>query len=260
MTPPVGDLLVGYDGSRDASAAIATGARLLPGRTARVVHVWAPPWADSALRHRVRRHASTLDQLTELMEHEGGEAALLVAADGVALARAAGWAGEPSAKRAYGDPGLVLARLAEEVRPAAVVVGSRGTSGVAAVLGSVSDFVVHHSPAPVLVVPPLLSRERAAASTGPVLVGDDGSAGAEHARATADRLLGDRTVVVSRAPGGSARAVAAALDTEAADHDAGVVVVGARGRSALRDLVVGSTAMAVLHHVHRPVLVVPTPS
>ena len=59
------------------------------------------------------------------------------------------------------------------------------------------------------------------------------------------------------AHGRGARGIAAALDAEAAARDAGVVVVGSRGRTALREVRLGSTAMAVLHHVHRPVLVVP---
>jgi nucleotide-binding universal stress UspA family protein len=36
-----------------------------------------------------------------------------------------------------------------------------------------------------------------------------------------------------------------------------VIVVGSRGRSARREILLGSVAMATLHRAHRPVLVVP---
>jgi nucleotide-binding universal stress UspA family protein len=97
-------------------------------------------------------------------------------ATGVALARAAGWEAQPLAHRSYSDEGFELARLAERLRPAAVVVGSRGLGGARALLGSVSDTVAQHSPVPALVVPhPMLEKEREAAAVGAVVVGDDGS-------------------------------------------------------------------------------------
>jgi nucleotide-binding universal stress UspA family protein len=271
-------VLVGFDGSRDAAGAIAVGASLLPGVAARVVTVWAPPGGDAVLRRRVMQQARTVEELSALMAQEAVAAAEQIAADGAALARDRGWAAEPGTRRGYGDAGIVLAHLAGELHPAAVVVGSRGLSGTAAALGSVSDLVVHHCPVPVLVVPPLLSGERAAAATGPVLVGQDGSEGAEHARAAAAALLpGREQVLVHVTPASGAtepappdavalaghgwggRSAAAAMDAEAAARDAALIVVGSRGRSTLRELVLGSTAMAVLHHVHRPVLVVPSP-
>lgn len=275
MSTNNGVVLVGFDGSREASRAIAVGARVLPDLTARIVNVWAPPGADPALRHRVTHHAGRLGDLGDLMMRECGIDAEHVAADGVALARAAGWPAEPITHRSYGDPGAELALLAAELRPAAVVIGSRGLGGASALLGSVSDLVVHHSPVPVLVVPPLLSWERARAATGPVLIAQDGSEGAARASTAAAALLpgreridvhvtrsldeegGPADAVSVRAHGWGPRAIAEALDAEAAARKAGVVVVGSRGRSTLRQVVLGSTAVAVLHHAHRPVLVAP---
>jgi nucleotide-binding universal stress UspA family protein len=140
-------VLAGYDGSSDAANAIEIGARLLPAHRAQVVHLWAPPFADPKLRRRVIRAATSLDELTTLLEREGAAEAQRVAADGVSLARAAGWEAEPLAHRSYGGEGLELARLAEQLPSAAVVV-SRGLSGARAVLGSVSDMVAHYSPCP----------------------------------------------------------------------------------------------------------------
>jgi nucleotide-binding universal stress UspA family protein len=163
-----------------------------------------------------------------------------------------------------------------------VLVGSRGLAGARASLGSVSDMAVHYAAQPVLVIPyPLLRAEYAAPSAGPVLVGWDGSAGARDA---ATRLWPDRDMLVvsvdgaaavpppadspSVGPGqvtyldidtgrgGPGQAVADALSRCARDRGAAVVVVGSRGRSAAAEIVLGSVAMATLHHAHRPVLVV----
>lgn len=55
---------------------------------------------------------------------------------------------------AWGDPGEGLCTVAEELRAAAIVVGSRGLGGVKRFfLGSVSGYVVQHAPCPVVVVP-----------------------------------------------------------------------------------------------------------
>jgi nucleotide-binding universal stress UspA family protein len=49
--------------------------------------------------------------------------------------------------------------------------------------------------------------------------------------------------------------VATTIMAVAADHDASVVVVGSRGRSAVRSTVVGSVTYGVLHATRRPVLI-----
>jgi nucleotide-binding universal stress UspA family protein len=276
-------VLLGYDGSPDAANALEIGARLLPGFAAHVVHLWAPPFASADLRRRLLRVAASLDELSALLEREGAAEAERIVADGVALAHAAGWQAEPLTHRGYGDAGLELARLAEKLRPAAVVVGSRGLSGARAVLGSVSDMATHHSPAPVLIVPhPLLAEERQAVRAGPVVVGYDESDGAHGALAAATSLFPGRELIAVTVPdedlsgrgaeatagetvvldvGPPARgpgAVAEALAGFAAERKAALIVVGSRGRSAWRRIMLGSVATAVLHHAERPVLTVPS--
>lgn len=56
----------------------------------------------------------------------------------------------------------------------------------------------------------------------------------------------------------SYRDVAHAIVQAADDLDAGLIVVGARGRSDVASLAVGSVSHKVLHLSHRPVLVVPS--
>jgi nucleotide-binding universal stress UspA family protein len=51
-----------------------------------------------------------------------------------------------------GSPGAALCALAEEVSADAIVLGSRGRSGIRrALLGSVSDYVVRNAPCAVVI-------------------------------------------------------------------------------------------------------------
>jgi nucleotide-binding universal stress UspA family protein len=275
-------VLIGYDGSPSANAAIDAGGVLLAGAHASVAHLWTPPFASTALRGRLWSGTSHVNEFVAAVEREGEREAGWIAATGVTLATAAGWDAEPLVVRSYGGEGLQLAELAEKIDADLVLVGSRGLGGARAVLGSVSDMVVHYTPRPVLVVPHLLADEWAALRTGPVLVGVDGSAGARAALAAARTLFPTRdllSVAVDGAPddvappppgavdvtrvrvptghGAHGRAVAGALADCARSRDAAVVVVGSRGRSAMAEIVLGSVAMATVHHAFRPVLVVP---
>jgi nucleotide-binding universal stress UspA family protein len=281
-SPAATRVIVGFDGSPSACAAIATGALLLPHAHAWITHLWTPPVADDGLRHRLWAGRNHLDQFIQAVEREGAWRAGQIADIGVTLARAAGWQAEPLLRRVEGGEGLELAQLVQEITPDLALVGARGLGGVRAVLGSVSDMAVHYSPKPVLVASyPLLSTDHAALAAGPVVIGWDGSPGARAALTATERLLPDRALLLAsvdddrtvdeaaspppgRVPcrintghGTPARAVADALIAFARDHKAALLVVGSRGRSAVREIVLGSVAMATLHHAHQPVLVVP---
>ncbi|CAN3127398.1 universal stress protein [Mycobacterium sp. smrl_JER01] len=278
------NVLVGYDGSPAANAAVNAGAVLFPNAHAWIAHVWTPPFASSRLRRRLRAAARTADELVELIESEGAREADAIAATGVALAKAAEWDAEPIVKRTIGSDGLRLAQVAEKLHTDVIVIGDRGLDSSEAVIGSVCDMVAHYSTVPVLVVPnPLLAAEFDALARGPVIVGYDGSDGAEAAVATVRRLFPDRTVVLAAAEDDDGAVVAgpAARGLEfitlkqpprllqlreraIADEvircgdrrDAAVLAVGSRGRSAAREILLGSVAMATLHRSQRPVLVV----
>nr|WP_309228029.1 universal stress protein [Micromonospora sp. CMU55-4] len=277
-------VMVGYDGSPAASAAIEAGALLFPGAHAWIGHLWTPPFASEELRKRLWTGKRNINAFVEAIEREGGREADRLTSVGVMLARAAGWDAEPLVCRSYGGEGLRLAELADEKQTDVLLLGSRGLGGARAVLGSVSDMAVHYSPRPVLVVPhPLLTDEHDALAAGPVVVGWDASAGAEAALDSTRRLFPERNVVlvavdgdegetptpetaggqqvttvrVSAGRGAPGRAVADALSAVATEHKASAVVVGSRGRTAMRKILLGSVAMATLHRAHRPVMVVP---
>jgi len=276
-------VVMGFDGSPAAASAIEAAALLLPGAHGWITYLWGPPFTGDQVGRRLRERIGNLDELVDAVEREGKFEAQRITATGVILATAAGWEAEPLLEKTYGAEGTAIVRAAEKVDADVVIVGARGLGGSEAVLGSVSDMVVHYCPRPILVVPhPLLSTEFDSLAAGPVVVAWDGSAGAEAALAAAGRIFGHRSIVavsvdddaeVPAPPTGGtvththvrrtgvrrARGVAAAVVAAADDHDAAVVVVGSRGRSAVREILMGSVAMGTLHLSHRPVLVVPDP-
>ncbi|GIF00922.1 universal stress protein [Paractinoplanes rishiriensis] len=274
-------ILVGYDGSLPASAAIEVGASLLPRAHAWIGHLWTPPFASEGLRRRLWKDTAAINEFVEAIEREGAGEASRLAAMGVTLAVAAGWDAEALVEHAYGGEGLQFTQLIEKLNPDVALVGSRGLHGAKAMLGSVSDMVVHYASRPVLVVPhPLLIAERAAVINGPVVVGWDGSAGAQAALTAVAQLFPTREVhlasvdqeaahtaitsgheVISLASEGgraaSARTTADTLARHARRSQAALIVVGSRGRSTVREILLGSVAVATLHHAHRPIMVVP---
>jgi nucleotide-binding universal stress UspA family protein len=52
--------------------------------------------------------------------------------------------------------------------------------------------------------------------------------------------------------------VASAIIETADEHDAALVVMGTRGNTGIRSLLLGSVSHSVAHHAHRPLLIVPS--
>ena len=274
-------VLVGYDGSLVAGAAIEACARLLPAAHAQVAQLWTPPFVSEQLRQQLWRGTRQVDTFVKAVEREGQREADRVAGMGVALAQTAGWTAEPLVVRCYGGEGLQLTELARTIDADLLLIGSRGLGGARAVLGSVSDMAVHYATQPVLVAPyPLLAADDDALPQGPVLVAWDGSAGAKSALEAAVRFWPQRQFVLTSVdhdvdppalPGksemtvqrvnsrheGSSPAVADALAATARDHGAAAMILGSRGRSAVREIMLGSVAMSTLHRAHRLVMIVP---
>ena len=150
MTANGGRVLLAYDGSENAGRAIAVAGELLGPRPALVLHLWES-WAAEApalagTSAAVHGMAAELDAIADQQSREH-------ATHGAELATRAGFEAEAVSERARGPIWRSLLDVAGEQDCAAIVVGSRGLSGISRMLGSVSNGVVHHSRRPVLVVP-----------------------------------------------------------------------------------------------------------
>ena len=143
-----GRILICYDGTQEAARAIDAVAALLAPREAVVLTV-APPmtFAESM--------ASTSSIVPgTAFEDVNRVGALRLAEAGAAHARRAGLGAEARATLAS-TTWRGIADVAEELDVAAIVLGSRGLSGVREFAqGSVSHDVAAHARRPVLIVPP----------------------------------------------------------------------------------------------------------
>jgi nucleotide-binding universal stress UspA family protein len=152
-TAPV---LIAYDGSELARAAVRHAGELFPGRPAVVATVWEPGLATMtvSLPDDLGVGVPTPDPATiEAIDRAEREHASAIAAQGTELARAAGLAAEPYPVPDELDIATKLIEIAEERDAAAVVVGSHGISGLRSrLLGRVSRRLIEHSQRPVLVI------------------------------------------------------------------------------------------------------------
>ncbi|MCG5468019.1 universal stress protein [Micromonospora sp. LAH09] len=278
------EILVGYDGSTDASVALdwALEEARHSGQPVRLAYVfewltvasWVGPgvapgvWPDDAARRQVE----------ELVRKAAADAATA----------------NPSLRvtgEVYdGPPALVLQERSAEA--GMLVLGSRGHGGFGGLLaGSTAISVAAHAHCPVVVVRDGAGSAPTDASTGRVAVGVDGSgpslvalgfaaeraaqrhmplrvlhawtpgpgaaAGAPDERAAVEQALEpwrrtypDLAVAVDLVPTSPA-----AMLIEAS-RDARLVVVGSRGRGGLAGMLLGSVSQQLIQHANCPVAVV----
>ena len=145
-----GPLLLCYDGSDSAKRAIEVAGELLDPQPALVLHFWdswvAEAPALAALSRTVEGMATELDEIAD-------EQSSKLTDDGVELAEQSGFDATGLSERAVGPGWIAVRDAANQHACSAIVVGSRGLTGVSAALGGVSNGVVHNSRRPVLVVP-----------------------------------------------------------------------------------------------------------
>jgi len=151
--PPDQPILLAYDASDGAKAAIAAAASLFAGRelvvasVGRSVSEVAPAGVMGMPAGVAGDAIARLDE--EIVRQVEG-----LAEEGAQVAAAAGLTARAAATVVAGNTWAGILKLAEDQDAAVIVVGSRGRSGVKSlVLGSVSSGVVSHSQRPVLVVP-----------------------------------------------------------------------------------------------------------
>jgi nucleotide-binding universal stress UspA family protein len=147
-----GPLLLCYDGSAGAAHAIERAGALFPGRSALVVTVWQQPLAGlGGIAWSGDAPSSMLD--LGALDRQAAENAGRVAADGVRVAEQAGLDAQPRPVEAGGAVWKAIVELADRNDAAAIVMGSRGLTGLRSMLlGSVSGAVVGHADRPTLVI------------------------------------------------------------------------------------------------------------
>ncbi len=145
-------ILVCYDGSADAQAAVDRVATLMPGAEATVLVIW-----ETILEATIRNGSPGIGW--GMVGDDDGDAAMKQAAletasDGAQRATSAGLVAHPRIASRDADITAAILSAAADVDADVIVLGTRGRGGVKSMmLGSVSQSVLHHADRPVLVVP-----------------------------------------------------------------------------------------------------------
>jgi len=155
-----GPLLICYDGSDGARTALEAAVAAFD-RPAVVACYWQP-FADSGKRLAMIILELVQDPVS--INERAAAAAQQVADEGAALVEAAGSIAQAVAVKVSTAIDEAIHRHADELDACAIVLGSRGRSGLGSILlGDVAGDVVQLSDRPVFVVPssPLAERRRA---------------------------------------------------------------------------------------------------
>jgi nucleotide-binding universal stress UspA family protein len=146
-------ILVSYEGSVDAQAAVDHAARLMPGAEATVLTVWEP---FTNVMMGAGSMGMGLGTVRTSVDSEVIDKASREAAPAGLVARA-----RPEARQ--GDVANTILVVAAEVDADVIVMGTRGLGAVKSfLLGSVSHAVIQRADRAVLIVPsPALAEQRA---------------------------------------------------------------------------------------------------
>lgn len=154
-------ILIAYDGSADAQAAIDRAGELLRGQPATVLTVWER-FLDVLTRAGAGMPIGTVDY--DRLDREYAAQAHHRAEEGAQRAKRVGLKAQARTSVRENSIAETILLEAEEVGASAIVLGTRGLTGLKSLLlGSVSHAVLQHADRPVIVVPsPEVATERAA--------------------------------------------------------------------------------------------------
>ena len=148
-------IVIGYDGSESADAAIATAGKLLAGSHVEtiVLSVWEP--VSVAAAHAARFGGPMLAMPTDAsdVDDRSEQQARKLAEHGARLADTSGLDATAAWVADDRDVTSAIVDEASKFDVDLVVLGARGLAGLRAFLGSVSNHVLQHSRRQVLVIP-----------------------------------------------------------------------------------------------------------
>ena len=150
-------IVIAYDGSDAARAAVNQAAALFGSRHAIVLTVWEPGLADFMLMPNTMGTGTMMmpyDPATvQAIDKAAEDHAKDIAEDGVKLAQAGGLQAEALPVRDAADIADTILQTASERDAAAIVIGSRGLKGFKSkLMGSSSSSVLSRSAVPVVIV------------------------------------------------------------------------------------------------------------
>ena len=146
-------VLICYDGSTDARSAIECAAELLGDEPVTVLTIWEP-FVDVVARTPAGFGMTMGMPATDEIDGASRKGAEERAQEGAELARKAGLNAQPRASTQQITVANTILSEADELGASAIVMGSRGLTGLKSLLlGSVSHAVIQHADIAVMVVP-----------------------------------------------------------------------------------------------------------
>ena len=155
-------ILICYDGSPDSRAAVEQAADLFADQPATVLTVWEP-FVEMAARSSLGLGLVPFTPDPEEIDEASSKSAEQAAADGAALASKLGITVQHRTSVQTTTTARAILAEADAIGATAIVMGSRGLTGVKSLLlGSVSHEVVQHADCAVVIVPsPEVAASRA---------------------------------------------------------------------------------------------------
>lgn len=152
-----GPILIAYDGSPPARAAVSEAGRLFAPGEAIVLTIWEPGLAEMMIMPDATGMGSTMlpfdPSVTREVEQASEERAQRIAAEGAELAHEVGLSARALAVEDLTDPPDAIVAAAETHNARTIVIGSRGLGGLKSkLLGSTSKAVLRRAACPVVVV------------------------------------------------------------------------------------------------------------